>query len=413
MVDERRMRGLPGNESKGALQIQDSIKGCLVFSQDSGPENGDSLLPEDVQPLIFRLNAVCPYYTMFPLDFPLQCLDKAGKNDWVLDPFCGRGTTLFAARLLGLGCVGIDSNPIAAAVAAAKLVHTTPNAVVERARSILSEASEPLSTPSGDFWELCYHPETLREICVLRSGLIKSCETAEDVMLRALLLGILHGPRQRGSPTYLSNQMPRTYATKPSAAVRYWKRTDNTAPPRVNVLDAVKRRAGYSLRKLPPPSEGAVYFGDARGSEGMVPPSYRFNWVVTSPPYFGMRTYRPDQWLRNWFLGGAESVDYSQEGQIPHSSYKYAEGLSKVWRSIAKRCSPGARLIIRYGYLPSVPVDARETLRASLKLAGSGWRIRRWVEAGSANNGKRQSEQFGRVIRTAASEVDVYARLEV
>jgi len=126
-----------------------------------------------------------------------------------------------------------------------------------------------------------------------------------------------------------------------------------------------------------------------------------------------MRTYRPDQWLRNWFLGGAESVDYSQEGQIPHSSYKYAEGLSKVWRSIAKRCSPGARLIIRYGYLPSVPVDARETLRASLKLAGSGWRIRRWVEAGSANNGKRQSEQFGRVIRTAASEVDVYARLEV
>lgn len=399
--------------TEGALRIHDSVYGRLIFSQDYATECAKISIPKDAQSPIFSLNTVCPYYTMFPLDFPLRRLTKADKNDWVLDPFCGRGTTIFAARLLGLGCVGIDSNPIAAAIAAAKLAHTTSDAVVETARLFLDDASSPRSIPEGDFWDLCYHPETLEEICILRSRLMKSCETAEEVVLRALFLGILHGPRQRGLPTYLSNQMPRTYATKPSAAVRYWRRTKNTEPPRIDVLDAVKRRAEYSLSTIPPASRGAVYFGDAQNTDTVVPATYKFNWVVTSPPYFGMRTYRPDQWLRNWFLGGTDTVDYSQEGQLSHSADKFAEGLSHVWESVAKRCSPGARLIIRFGYLPSKPVDARQVLRTSLKLANSGWRIRRWIDAGSANDGKRQSDQFGRVTKAAVSEVDAYVRLEV
>jgi len=399
--------------NEGALRIPDSVYGRVIFCQERASEYTKLSLPKSNQSPILSLNTICPYYTMFPLDFPLWRLTKADMDDWVLDPFCGRGTTLFAARLLGLGCVGIDSNPIAAAIAAAKLAYTTSGAIVEKAQSLLNDAFSPRSIPEGEFWDLCYHPETLREICILRSRLMKSCETAEEVMLRALLLGILHGPRQRGLPTYLSNQMPRTYATKPSAAVRYWRRTQNTEPPRIDVLDAVKRRAEFSLTAIPPPSKGAVCFGDAQNTDTVVPATYRFNWVVTSPPYFGMRTYRPDQWLRNWFLGGGDTVDYSQEGQISHADDKFTKGLSEVWKSVAKRCSPGARLIIRFGYLPSVPVDAREILRTSLKLADSGWRIRRWVDAGSANNGKRQSEQFGRVTKAAASEVDVYARLEV
>jgi len=40
------------------------------------------------------LNAVCPYYTMFPLEFPLSVLKRFHTKKSklrVLDPFCGRG----------------------------------------------------------------------------------------------------------------------------------------------------------------------------------------------------------------------------------------------------------------------------------------------------------------------------------
>ena len=74
------------------------------------------------------LNGVCPYYTMYPLDFPLRVLKEHGKRgDWVIDPFCGRGTTNFAARLLGMPSMGVDSSPVAVALAKAKLASAEPS----------------------------------------------------------------------------------------------------------------------------------------------------------------------------------------------------------------------------------------------------------------------------------------------
>ena len=88
-------------------------------------------------PANHSLNAICPYFTMFPLDFPLGVLKDAGIDEWVFDPFSGRGTTNYAARLLGLPSIGIDSSPIAAALTEAKLVNATPDAIVAVAVEIL------------------------------------------------------------------------------------------------------------------------------------------------------------------------------------------------------------------------------------------------------------------------------------
>ena len=47
----------------------------------------------------FAFNAICPYYTMFPLEFPMHLLRKhKASSPTVYDPFCGRGTTIYAAR---------------------------------------------------------------------------------------------------------------------------------------------------------------------------------------------------------------------------------------------------------------------------------------------------------------------------
>jgi hypothetical protein len=349
---------------------------------------------------------------MFPLDFPLRRLERAHPHEWVLDPFCGRGTTIFAARLRGLRSVGIDSNPVAAAIAAAKLASADPDAMVGRARAIVDSPREPLPIPEGAFWRLAFHRETLRDICLLRDHLVRSCTSDAEIALRALVLGILHGPMQIGNPTYLSNQMPRTYATKPDAAVRFWRKHGLMVPPRVDVLDAIRRRAKHTFAIVPPPISGEVHLGDARHVHRLLPRSRRFSWVITSPPYFGMRTYRPDQWLRNWFLGGAPRVDYAQDGELSHHADKFVDELASVWSSVARRCEPGARLIVRFGSLPSIPVDARELLRSSLRQAAAGWKIMRWASAGSSALGKRQAQQFGRCSNAAMTEIDAFARLE-
>src|SRR6266850_5725454 len=145
---------------------------------------------------VLLLNGVCPYYTMFPLTFPLERLRSARPGDWVIDPFCGRGSTNYAARLLGLPSVGIDSNPVAAVIAEAKLVATTPERIIQVCTSILETTRTP-RVPKGAFWRTCYHPNTLRQLCKLRSDLRTGRSSPARSALRALLLGRLHGPRPK------------------------------------------------------------------------------------------------------------------------------------------------------------------------------------------------------------------------
>jgi hypothetical protein len=139
----------------------------------------------------------------------------------------------------------------------------------------------------------------------------------------------------------------------------------------------------------------------------------RFDWVITSPPYLGMRTYAPDQWLRNWFLGGPSHVVYSNPAQIgTESPTQFANELATVWRNIATRCNRYARLIVRFGALPSIEVDARTLLKRTVDDAQCGWRVATIRAAGTARQGKRQSEQFFSRAAPPFAEFDLYARLE-
>jgi predicted RNA methylase len=139
---------------------------------------------------------------MFPLSVPIKQLMGLARNDWVLDPFCGRGSTNYAARLLGLPSVGIDSNPVAAAIAEGKLVATSAEDIEKACMEILASDAE-VDVPQGEFWGLCYHSHTLRDLSRLRSALIQDCSLPDRKALRALiprysLAGILSMLQENG-----------------------------------------------------------------------------------------------------------------------------------------------------------------------------------------------------------------------
>lgn len=367
-------------------------------------------LPTKSNPFL-RLNTVCPYYTMFPLDFPFRVLRKANSKEKVLDPFCGRGTSNFAARLRGMESVGIDTNPIACAIASSKLVHTTPEKIIELFRTVTENQNEPQWIPSGEFWDLCYHPSILYQICKLREYFLEKCESNEDIALRSIILGIMHGPRNKKNPSYLSNQMPRTYASKPNYSVNFWKK-NGLKPHEIDFLDLISRRAKYSFSYLPPSTGGEVLEADCTHPLDNCSVN-EFNWVITSPPYYQMKTYVQDQWLRNWFLGGNSEVNYSVKGQLSHSSKeKFVKELGKVWKNVANVCAPEAKLIIRFGALPCSPVNPTELLKASLEKSNCGWKTLTVKHAGNAPKGKRQADQFSKNVGEAQKEIDLYAILK-
>ena len=88
----------------------------------------------------------------------------------VLDPFCGRGTSNYAARALKLSSYGIDTSPIAVAIAQAKLAVAEREDVLDLLDEILEDV-EPAQVPRGEFWRRAFHPYTLYQLCQLREGL--------------------------------------------------------------------------------------------------------------------------------------------------------------------------------------------------------------------------------------------------
>ena len=282
-----------------------------VTRSRKGPVSRLKRFPKLTAPLL-RLNGLAPYYTMFPLSFPFDALANSKAGEWVLVPFCGRGTTILAARLaacrlsestatLSRGPLPPPSYPQVDAgevmALARRYSRRSPSRPRTRntARRVLGFVLRPQHPPR-------YLPHSeLPARPLLHTG---------RGGFRGVTLGILHGPLIKAR-TYLSNQMPRSYSTKPVPAVRYWQRK-NLTPPEVSVLKTISRRARFSFEEVPPSTPGKVVTGDSRTCS-FVQIGEMFSWVITLPPYYGMRTYFPDHWLRNWFVGGPSHVDYRAE----------------------------------------------------------------------------------------------------
>ncbi len=121
-----------------------------------------------------RFHSICPYFAMFPETFVEKHLSASPHDGVVFDPFCGRGTTVFQALLQGRKAAGTDVHPVAVCISGAKA--DPPGYSETRAR--LTDLRRGFGEPKdagwqgdlGEFFNLCYHPETLMQVRYLRSG---------------------------------------------------------------------------------------------------------------------------------------------------------------------------------------------------------------------------------------------------
>ncbi|WP_428261469.1 hypothetical protein [Haliangium sp.] len=177
----------------------------------------------------------------------------------------------------------------------------------------------------------------------------------------------------------------------------------------MDVVEVIATRARRYLGMRPPDVEGITVLADSR-AEATFDRLPTPTWVITSPPYYGMRTYIPDQWLRSWFLGGPDKVEYRQPAaQLEHAGADhFAEQLKLVWKNIARRATDHTRLVIRFGGIHDRNAEPMHLLRHSLST--SGWRITTARLVPDADRGRRQVRQFQAMPKKSISEHDVYCR---
>jgi site-specific DNA-methyltransferase (adenine-specific) len=80
----------------------------------------------------------------FPLEIPLRVIySMPGERKIILDPFCGTGTTLVAAKLLNHDYIGIDISPEYAALARQRLENSEEELVTVQKELIKHKIDDP------------------------------------------------------------------------------------------------------------------------------------------------------------------------------------------------------------------------------------------------------------------------------
>lgn len=321
-----------------------------------------------------RFHALCPYFAMFPEAFAENWIEKTSEpGDLVLDPFCGRGTTPFQALSMGRTAAGCDVNPVAYVVTRAKTNAPTIASLRQRITKLQKAFDPSAHTEEAgalpEFFTVAYHHATLIEILFLKSKL--RWRTSDvDCMLAALVLGALHGESEK-SPSYLSNQMPRTVATKPAYSLRWWADKGYTAPQR-DVFEILRRQAAYRYASPRPLGQATVLLQDMRELH-RVAFERPVQSIITSPPYLDVTNYVEDQWLRLWFLGGppypTTRSSISRDDRYENRD-QYWRLISDMWRTIGQVLAPHGHVVIRIGGKGLSPDDIVDGLEGTSVFSG-------------------------------------------
>jgi site-specific DNA-methyltransferase (adenine-specific) len=301
----------------------------------------------------------------FPLSVAQNLLRRyARPGNVVLDPFCGKGTSLLAARSLGCSAFGLDVAPEAVATASAKLQNVALQDVLDYLRNLrLQKRSlHPIPPEIHTF----FHRDTLAQLLTIRDTVIADANSSNVVkrgcaiVTLGLLLGVLHGHASYS----LSISSAHAYSMAPAYVARFAKQK-GLVPPLRDVRDCLIAKA---LTTVPPTSGycvGDVRLGSALNSHDVFPDlRSAVDVMLTSPPYLDRQTYAKDNWLRLWLLGYSYKLlkpTYLETGSVA----RYTTAMRAFFLSSAKLLRPD-------GFLICIAGDVRRRRGANVEYFETG-----------------------------------------
>jgi hypothetical protein len=303
---------------------------------------------------------------MFPTTFADRVIRRHSRpGQLVLDPFAGRGTSVFSAAIADRFGVGIEVNPVGWIYARTKLRPGPAERVLARLEQVWVKRHY-YRARAGDlplFFTRCFHKD-VREFLVAARAQLDWRYSRTDRTLMALLLVYLHGKRGQA----LSNQMRQTKAMSPRYAMRWWSERA-LGPPKIDPVSFMTERIEWRYTHGEPEirRSSQMHFGSSTRLLSLAGRSLvqRASLLFTSPPYFGLTNYHYDQWLRLWLLG--EPPNARRKPGIHRAKFEngqaYAGLLERVFTSAARLTTRNAVVYIRTGKQAATYLPTRAGLR--------------------------------------------------
>ena len=310
------------------------------------------------------------YRACFKPQLPRFFIERlTAENDTVYDPFVGRGTTMIEAALLGRRVAGCDINPLSSILTAPRLRPPTVRDVLDRLANLdwnyEGELNEELLT--------FYHPDTLREICALRSHLLSrdgNHSVAEvDDWIRMVATNRLTGHSAGFFSVYT---LPPNQALTPKRQQRI-NEIRKQIPPRRSVPDLIIRKTesllqtvnGSDRSRLSEAASDVVLL--TRSSDRT--PEIKGNSVdliVTSPPFLDVVDYATDNWLRCWFNGIDDKEITLWTFRKPP---EWAEAMERVFRELRRVLKPRGYIAFEVGEVRRGKLRMEELVIPAAKAA--------------------------------------------
>ena len=300
--------------------------------------------------------------------FFIQRLTTVG--DAVYDPFLGRGTTMIEAALLSRRVAGCDINPLSSILTAPRLRPPTLRNVRNRLASMEWNYDGQLNEELLTF----YHPDTLREICALRSCLLR--DDADDSVaevdnwIRMVATNRLTGH----SAGFFS-----VYTLPPNQAVsserqRKINETRKQRPPRRDVPDLILRKTKTLIQSLTDENREALYHASSdaffiTGSSDSTPQikDDSIDLIVTSPPFFNVVDYAGDNWLRCWFNGiDAKQIDI----WMFRDARSWSAAMERVFAELYRVLKSGAHIAFEVGEVRNGKVKMEDLVIPAARSVG-------------------------------------------
>jgi hypothetical protein len=278
---------------------------------------------------------------MFPVKFVRRTIEAfCPLGGAVLDPFCGRGTVPYVAKMTGRPSLGVDLNPVAYVFSAAK---TDPEPKAETLLTRTSEIARAVRPadriPQSDFQRWAWSPSVLAFLRAARRELDWQSSRI-DRTLMAVILVHLHGKTGNA----ISNQMRQTKGMAPDYAVRWWEGRA-MLPPDLDPVAYFCCKVRWRYRHgVPSGPHARILLEDARTALARV--RRPFSMLLTSPPYYNVTNYRLDNWIRLWMLG-EEPLPSWEVSQRYGNRERYQGLLREVFTEAARVLLPNAPIYVR------------------------------------------------------------------